>query len=613
VKLGQHLIVAGVIDYAQLNAALERCAQTGERVGAALIALGHATYDQITGALATQHGVPAAKERQLNLTQLKGDLLPAELAREVGALTIGVGRDRELIVAFADPQDAAAVKRVEQVTGRIVTPTVASTGRLGAAIAKAYADRPATIPPPVSTAPLARPSEPEPPPRPRVLSGPTRPPVPIAPGTDIASAAAAAASALAERPARRTPSEAALSALSIAARPSSRSDPGAMAAAVEAIQSPLDAAPPAAPGPPSIDAPRARDRISDRGPPTSPPAFPNGTLDLEPASLPSDFARATPVETFADATPAPLEAARRSGVQTALGFSPGPTPSGQLPTLSPAELAPTPPVPSLTGVLASMESTADAADAVAEPAAAEPAATEPPPVVSRTKSGPIVGRTVTGAMRRPNLPGGTAVGARSPAVVIGWIVGFAIIAAAAFFTYRHFSAEETWPIPDRYTSSHLKVRMELPSGGGWRGHEELRTSRTEGPRWVRTEGYYRGASHTDPAEALMVLRAHTPGAFPAEVDLDDFQRKLDQLGRQVISAGNVMVPNLKCALETGVRTEPAGSCRGTGTHRDQTSEFYMLFWEDSVDDFMAVIYVAKGSTADKLDDVKTFISGITVQ
>jgi hypothetical protein len=140
VKLGQHLIVAGVIDYAQLNAALERCAQTGERVGAALLALGHATYEQVTAALAAQHGVPATKERQLGLTQLKGDMLPAELAREVGALTVGVGRDRELIVAFADPQDAAAVKRVEQVTGRIVTPMVASTGRLGAAIAKANDD-----------------------------------------------------------------------------------------------------------------------------------------------------------------------------------------------------------------------------------------------------------------------------------------------------------------------------------------------------------------------------------------------------------------------------------------------------------------------------------------
>jgi hypothetical protein len=234
------------------------------------------------------------------------------------------------------------------------------------------------------------------------------------------------------------------------------------------------------------------------------------------------------------------------------------------------------------------------------------------PSAPRTKSGPVVARTASGKLRRPSVAGGTSVRSRTGAA-IGWVVGLAIATASGVLTYRHCTADESWSIASRYHSPHLLVTMEMPPGEAWRGHEELRESRTEGKNWMRMEGFYRGGSHTDPVEGLMVLRVHAPGALPTEVDLDEFQRRMAQLGRQMVTAGKVVVPDLECALEPGVRTEPTGACRGTGTYGGQTSELYMLFWQDSVDDLMAVIYVAKGEMEDKLPDVKRFISGITVQ
>jgi hypothetical protein len=61
-----------------------------------------------------------------------------------------------------------------------------------------------------------------------------------------------------------------------------------------------------------------------------------------------------------------------------------------------------------------------------------------------------------------------------------------------------------------------------------------------------------------------------------------------------------------------VRSEPALACQGRGTFAGQTAEVYMLFWQDSVDDLMAVIYVAKAGMDEKLPDMKTTIAGIEV-
>jgi hypothetical protein len=184
----------------------------------------------------------------------------------------------------------------------------------------------------------------------------------------------------------------------------------------------------------------------------------------------------------------------------------------------------------------------------------------------------------------------------------------------AALTYRQCTHDASWAIGPDYESAHLHARLPLP-GSGWRGHESLQLNRShDGDRWARMEGFYRGGDVEDPDEALMVLRVHAPGMFPEEVDMEQFRRQIDTLSRQIVaSAGSIQTAGLDCKIEPRVRTEPAGKCRGPGAFRSEPVEIYMFYWEDTVDDVMAVIYVAKGDQLDsKVEELEAFIHDIQV-
>jgi type IV pilus assembly protein PilB len=133
--LGQVLLALGVIDDAELNAALDEQRRTGERIGAVLVRRG----------LDEEH-VARALARQLRLTHAAPPLQPAAAAlRTVDGGTAARLRvvpltlsERTLRVAMCDPLDIAATDDLRFRTGLRIEPVVASRVAVEAALVAAY-------------------------------------------------------------------------------------------------------------------------------------------------------------------------------------------------------------------------------------------------------------------------------------------------------------------------------------------------------------------------------------------------------------------------------------------------------------------------------------------
>jgi len=140
-RLGELLIEAGVPD-AHVAQALARQRTSRERLGAALVALGHVGADDIARALARQHGVPAALARHF---EQRDDALvivvPSALAIGIAAVPVAWSRSAEgraLVVCFRDPWPEH-VAEVERATGHPVIAAVACESTVARELARAYA------------------------------------------------------------------------------------------------------------------------------------------------------------------------------------------------------------------------------------------------------------------------------------------------------------------------------------------------------------------------------------------------------------------------------------------------------------------------------------------
>ncbi len=133
--LGQLLLAAGVVDAAELAAALEEQRRTRERLGAVLVRRG----------LDARH-VARALARQLRLTYAEPPLAPEPGAVAVVDRGLAVrlrvlplaANGRTLRVAMADPLDTTAVDDLQFQTGRRVEPVVTTPHAVAEALAAAY-------------------------------------------------------------------------------------------------------------------------------------------------------------------------------------------------------------------------------------------------------------------------------------------------------------------------------------------------------------------------------------------------------------------------------------------------------------------------------------------
>ncbi len=139
-RLGEILVTEGVIDAAQLQAALAEAALLGRRVGEVLVSRGECTEEQILKALAAQLGVQVAP---LSTTVMVPDrllkLVPRDFARERLVLPVFLdGRSGVLEVAMADPADMELLDELRFRTGHEIRPLVAMASEVAEAVERFY-------------------------------------------------------------------------------------------------------------------------------------------------------------------------------------------------------------------------------------------------------------------------------------------------------------------------------------------------------------------------------------------------------------------------------------------------------------------------------------------
>jgi len=140
-RLGQLLVETGVIDQAQLQAALSYQRSTGCRLGQVLVRLNLASEAQVVQALSrrlkcARVDLAALQAGPALVTALK--LVPPELALREKILPVGAS-ENSLTLAMADPSNFALVSELSLRTGRRVDAVIAGEGEIVAAVRRFYA------------------------------------------------------------------------------------------------------------------------------------------------------------------------------------------------------------------------------------------------------------------------------------------------------------------------------------------------------------------------------------------------------------------------------------------------------------------------------------------
>lgn len=142
IRLGDLLIKAGVVNDAQLNAALNEQRQWGGRLGAILVRMGALSEDLLVKALSRQLNIPRAQigptdainvpaqilERIDRATCEKGLLLPVQYIQE----------RRTLQVAVADPFNVVAIDDLSRRVGLRIEPLIAGETQVMQAIGRVF-------------------------------------------------------------------------------------------------------------------------------------------------------------------------------------------------------------------------------------------------------------------------------------------------------------------------------------------------------------------------------------------------------------------------------------------------------------------------------------------
>jgi type IV pilus assembly protein PilB len=118
-RLGESLLESGLITPTQLDEALKRRDESGERIGEALIALGYVSERDVMRVLAQDADVPFLEPAELIVSPDAVTLVPSVIARAQTVIPLRQ-EGRALVVAMANPFDLGAVRSLERATSRAI-------------------------------------------------------------------------------------------------------------------------------------------------------------------------------------------------------------------------------------------------------------------------------------------------------------------------------------------------------------------------------------------------------------------------------------------------------------------------------------------------------------
>lgn len=127
------LIAGGYLSAADLGRARKASRETGEGLVAAIRSLGVVSGRDLARALSTYYDLPTVTEDEWPKSSILGDALSPRYLREHKLLPL-VADEQRLVIAAADPGNAAAIDAIRLAAGRAIEVRVASADDIDAAI-----------------------------------------------------------------------------------------------------------------------------------------------------------------------------------------------------------------------------------------------------------------------------------------------------------------------------------------------------------------------------------------------------------------------------------------------------------------------------------------------
>jgi HD-like signal output (HDOD) protein len=140
-RIGERLIQEALITPGQLEEALQRQQQTGGKVVATLIALGHLEQGDFLKFLARQPGIASIHLSGYSIPFEFLKLVPAEFARKHEVIPMDI-LGSELTVGMACPLDVTVIRELERLTGMRVSALLVAPEAIQSALLKYYSDGP---------------------------------------------------------------------------------------------------------------------------------------------------------------------------------------------------------------------------------------------------------------------------------------------------------------------------------------------------------------------------------------------------------------------------------------------------------------------------------------
>jgi len=140
-RLGEILMERGMIDVDQLNAALAHQRQWGMRLGTALVAKGFVAEGTLTRVLSESLGFPMVDLAKVVVDHKALALVTRRTCEQHDVLPLAIKEEkgrRVLLLAMADPLNAAVVDEIGFTTDTIVKPAIAQISSLEQAIRRYY-------------------------------------------------------------------------------------------------------------------------------------------------------------------------------------------------------------------------------------------------------------------------------------------------------------------------------------------------------------------------------------------------------------------------------------------------------------------------------------------
>ena len=136
-RLGDLLIMAGMLTQEQLDEGLREQKGSGKRLGTVLQDLGFITESDVIEALRMQLGIEFVDLNNTTIPPELAQVLPKNVAKQYQVVPVKIFRD-ELYLAMADPLNFFAIEEVRNVVHRKVVPMVATTASIERAIQVLY-------------------------------------------------------------------------------------------------------------------------------------------------------------------------------------------------------------------------------------------------------------------------------------------------------------------------------------------------------------------------------------------------------------------------------------------------------------------------------------------